>query len=230
MHRHLILALLTGVVLFSCSNTMEVTIEPYRIPVATWEGPWMAHRILDDQGKVMDWIWGIEGFSEYTWGTRYRVLLKRVSIFNPPKDSPSHKLELVKILSSKSVSPQDVFSLPLKGRLGSYIYPEGNSRSLTLGGEISVALSDSLILAELQEKLLSCESLRGNFSFEDSRLLLQSLTGDFNRETAEETLLFLFPEQVEQQIHQWQQNDYSLFFKRLEQDFPWEKLRALSYY
>lgn len=49
-------------------ETTMIWLEPYRVPVAAWDGPWMADRITFQDGKAINWIWGIEGFDEYEWG------------------------------------------------------------------------------------------------------------------------------------------------------------------
>lgn len=55
-------------------NEVEVIVYPYKVPVSTWEGPWMAYRLELPNAEILDWIWGIEGFTDYKWGNKYTYL------------------------------------------------------------------------------------------------------------------------------------------------------------
>jgi hypothetical protein len=80
-------------------ETAMIWLEPYRVPVAAWDGPWMADRITFQDGEAINWIWGIEGFDEYEWGMAYVLRVRIIEEKEVIPDRPQRRFELGKVLS-----------------------------------------------------------------------------------------------------------------------------------
>ena len=161
-------------------ETTLIWLEPYRVPVSTWQGVFMADRITFQDGERVDWIWGIEGFDDYQWGKSYVLRVRIIEEKERIPDLPQRRFSLVKVMSVFSPNPDSNFDLPLKD--DRYPFLEGSSAGgWSLQGEAPVDLLYSVDSAWLEAALCIYRGLTGHFrNAPNGRVQLLSVEGDFD--------------------------------------------------
>lgn len=180
----LMLVLLPAGLVFASggAETTQVWLEPYRVPKSAWGGPYMAYRLTFQDGESLDWIWGIDGFDDFVWGTRYVLRVRVESIANPPPDTPATRYRLVKVLSSWPAGEDETFSLPLKTWQDVFVEPSETASKAgsvptaepaqaemslrwSLLGEAEIHFPDEQAVEEFQAALSESSELTGLFRF-----------------------------------------------------------------
>ncbi len=180
-----LLALLMGIFLASPhamhalgrQETTMIWLEPYRVPVAVWDGPWMADHVTFQDGEVLKWIWGIEGFDEYEWGMAYVLRVRIIEETERIPDRPQRRFKLVKVLSRFKPNPGESFTLPLADERFRFL--EGSvAEGWSLMDEAPVDLAGEIDPFWLEGALSSGRPLAGLFrSAPEGHLELLSVEG-----------------------------------------------------
>jgi hypothetical protein len=127
----------------------------------------------------------------------------------------------------QTLTTGDHVVLPLKERLGTYLYPVKNSRNFRYKDEITVVLGTAVTIKDLLEKLLFCKDAEGRFVYKDDRLILTEVTGKYDSETAIESSIRVFTELDSSDVYTWKYKDFKTYLDQYDQIFPWKKLRAI---
>lgn len=154
-----------------------IWLAPYREPVAAWDGPWMADHVTFQDGEVLKWIWGIEGFDEYEWGMAYVLRVHIIEDKEVIPDRPQRRFELVKVLSRFVPKPGESFTLSLADERFRYLKGSA-AQGWSLMGEAPVDLAAEVDPVWLEEVLDSGRPLAGLFrSAPEGHLELLSVEG-----------------------------------------------------
>ncbi len=129
---------------------------------------------------------------------------------------------------TQTLSPGDEVILPLKKRVGTFLYPVQNSKNFKYNDEITVVLGKSVTVKDLLEKLLFCINAKGTFVYRKDRLLLTGVTGEYNSEIAIETSIRVFTELDSSDVYAWKYKDFKAYLENFDQKFPWKKLQVIS--
>lgn len=206
-------------------NEIEVIVYPYKVPVSTWEGPWMAYKMELPNNEIIDWIWGIKGFTNYKWGNKYTLKLKKEKIPNPPTDSPSVKYSLIEELSTEKADTQIQFTLSLKKYRDIYIKFDKNTSTFTLMDDIKLQLKEGIEAADLFAILSSSLDVYGDFTHNyEEGIILNNFSGDFDRENALNQLMKLYPDQSYTDVAEWGKEDFITFFRDKYSGKLWNEL------
>ncbi len=207
-----IIFIIVIIIFQGCGNTVNITIKDYRMPILSWEGPAEAYVMVMPDGRETNWIWGIEGFDGYEWGTVYKLKVKKESIKSPPADAPSKKYKLLKIISAEKTDPDKIFTLPLKQERIPFILLNADG-SLTLLDDAVIILDKKISEKGLSAAFLVSDSVYGNFVHGNAnKIVLKSYRYNFDSETASLSMRKLFPDIKPPSIANWKERDFISFF------------------
>lgn len=162
-----------------------VEVAPYRVPVSAWGGGYMAYRLTPEGEEPLDWIWGIDGFDSFAWGTVYRLKVHEETVTNPPPDTPARHFILVNILETRPAPAAGTFELLLKTRFDTFIKPGGTDLEWSLMEEVSFRLDTEEGHRRLLALMASASEVTGIFSISpmgdgSCRLILHDTRYDFD--------------------------------------------------